>query len=62
MLHSEGYLSEEARLLSTYPLKIAGTDATDNFCEYPERFPPDNVQQSERYKFMYVQEGIAFQR
>jgi len=51
MLHSEGYLSEEARLLSTYPLKIAGTDATEEFCEYPERFPPDIVQQSERYNY-----------
>jgi len=52
MLHSEGYLSEEARLLSTYPLKIAGTDATEEFCEYPERFPPDDVQQSERYIYV----------
>ena len=55
MLHSRGYLSEEARLLSTYPLTIAGNDVTDEFREYPECKPPEDVQHNDN---MYVERAL----
>jgi len=44
-LHNHGHLSDEALLLSIYPLKVCYSDVRKQFWEY---IPPDHQQQELR--------------